>query len=230
MIIRKYGIELHRLTQEDIELVRIKRNSDAIRQHMFYREIITPEAQKQWFASIRNIYNYYFVIQYKGRKIGLIHGKNIDYEKRTSEGGIFIWDEEHLMSFVPALASITMIEVTFNILSLEATFAEVLSTNTRSKVYNRQLGYILHREDKSVGKEIHVLTRENYLQKGGKIKKAVQDISKDHSPLAWNDLDFSTVTPEEVKLLYEPLPTHIRYEVYKRLPTGLRLSERIIDT
>lgn len=213
MIVRKYGIELHRLIKENIELVRTKRNSDAIRQHMFYRGIITPEEQEKWFESICNIYNYYFVIHYRGKKIGLIHGKNVDYEKRTAEGGIFIWEEEYWTSFVPALASVTMIELTFNILSLKATYAEVLNTNMRSKAYNEQLGYTLHSEDKSTGKEIYVLTHENYIAKGTKIKQAVQHITKDHSPLTWKDLDFSTVTREEVHQLYEPMPAYLKEEI-----------------
>lgn len=221
MIVRKYNIELHRLTEKDIELVRVQRNSDAIRQHMFYRDIITPAAQRKWFASICNIHNYYFVIHYQGKKIGLIHGKNVDYEKRTAEGGIFIWEEEHWSSFVPALASIAMIELTFNILTLRATFAEVRSTNTRSKTYNEQLGYVLHSEEKSIGKEIHVLTYENYLTKGMKIRQAVQSLSKDHSPLTWSDIDFSVVTGRDIRLLYEPMPEELKKEIFRRIPSRL---------
>ena len=58
MIIRKYGISLERLTEEDIELVRQHRNSEFIRKRMFYQKMITEEEQKKWFQSINNDFNY----------------------------------------------------------------------------------------------------------------------------------------------------------------------------
>ena len=60
MIIRKYGIVLRRLQHKDIELVRVKRNQDSVRNFMFYQKKITETEQEEWFKSINNIYNYYF--------------------------------------------------------------------------------------------------------------------------------------------------------------------------
>ena len=217
MIIRKYGIELHRLSKADIELVRTKRNSDAIRNNMFYREIITPEQQEKWFETTRNIHSYYFVIHHKGNKIGLIHGRNTDYEKRSSEGGIFIWDENYWSSIMPVVASIIMIEISFNIIGLDRTYAEVRSENERSKYYNAQLGYILVNEDKAAGKEVHVLTHENYLKKGIKIREAVRRLAKDDSTVSWDDLDFSNVAEEDIRLMYDPLPGYLKEEFSKRI-------------
>ena len=113
MIIQKYGIVLRRLQHKDIELVRTKRNQDSIRNYMFYQKEITAEEQEEWFKSTNNIYNYYFIIESDNKKVGLINGKNIDYEKRTSEGGIFIWDEEYRDIQVSAIASLIMAEFTF---------------------------------------------------------------------------------------------------------------------
>jgi RimJ/RimL family protein N-acetyltransferase len=217
MIVRKYNIELHRLRREDIELVRVKRNSEGIRRQMFYQQEITEEEQEIWFSSVRNIYNYYFIIQHGGKKVGLIHGKNIDYDKRTAEGGIFIWDEACHNNFVPISASLIMIDLTFNILALESTFAEVRASNVRSKHYNAALGYERHKEDTSIGKEVFVLTAANHCRKAKKIREAISRLSGDHTPLAWDDIDFSTVSAGELKILYEPLPAALRNEVFKRV-------------
>lgn len=54
MIISKYNIRYIRLQEEDIELVRKWRNHPSITKYMVYREEITPEMQKKWFASINN--------------------------------------------------------------------------------------------------------------------------------------------------------------------------------
>jgi hypothetical protein len=47
MIINKYGVKLCRLQEEDLELVRNKRNSLPVRRNMFFQKTITSEMQKK---------------------------------------------------------------------------------------------------------------------------------------------------------------------------------------
>ena len=101
MKLSKYGITLARLREEDTELVRQWRNSPQITQFMEYREYITPEMQQDWFKSIDNFDNFYFVIEYEGKKIGLINSSKIEWDTVSSEGGIFLWDEQYYETFVP---------------------------------------------------------------------------------------------------------------------------------
>ena len=115
MKIRKYGITLIRLKEEHLELVRKWRNNPEIQQHMEYQEYITPEMQKNWFSSINNIYNSYYIIEYEKKYIGLINEKNIDYENKTAEAGLFIWDKNYLNTHIPLLASLSMLEIGFHI-------------------------------------------------------------------------------------------------------------------
>ena len=88
LILSQYDIELQRLTRTDIELVRSWRNQDRIRNQMFYTDLITEQEQELWFHSVNNALNYYFLIVFKSKKIGLIHAKNIDLEVGYGEGGI----------------------------------------------------------------------------------------------------------------------------------------------
>ena len=101
MKLYKYGITLERLKEADIELVRQWRNSDPVRLNMAYREIISPEQQLQWFRSVDNLENNYLLIYYKGEKIGLLNDKNVDWEARTSESGLFLGRTEFYSTFVP---------------------------------------------------------------------------------------------------------------------------------
>lgn len=210
MIIHKYGITLRRLTEEDIELVRIMRNSDAIRSTMFYRELISPQQQKQWFDSINNIYNYYFIIEFEGKKVGLISGKNINYTEQTAEGGIFIWEENLWSGFVPALASLCVIDMAFNMLGCKKVNAEVHTANQRSITYNKLLGFILESENKEQQKQILVLSKESYFKRADKIRQSVFHFSKDHSELSWNDIDLSEVPAAELKRLYTGFPDKLQ--------------------
>ena len=83
MIIKKFGITFKRLEKNDIELLRQWRNAPSISQYMEYREHITPEMQEEWFESVNNNNNLYFIIEYKGKKIGPTNGKDIDWEKHS---------------------------------------------------------------------------------------------------------------------------------------------------
>jgi len=49
MKLHNYGLTLSRLTRNEIEFVRQKRNSEEVRRYMEFREEITPEMQQQWF-------------------------------------------------------------------------------------------------------------------------------------------------------------------------------------
>ena len=210
MKIRKYGITLHRLREEHLELVRQMRNRESIRKYMFYKEEITPEMQQKWFQTIFDIHNYYFVIEYNKELIGLVHGKNIDYINRTTEGGIFIWEEKYWSTPVPALVSIIMDDLTFRLMEMKKTYAEVQMKNERQISYNKQLGYDLEDFNESEGKLMMVLTRESYHTKGKKIREAVMKLGKDLIPLSWNDVDLEDVTQEEIKYQYSGLPEHLQ--------------------
>jgi hypothetical protein len=72
------GLVAERLKEKDIELIRQWRNSDTIRKNMLYQEIITPEKQLKWFHSINNFNNFYFIVEYKGRKVGLVNIKDVN--------------------------------------------------------------------------------------------------------------------------------------------------------
>jgi RimJ/RimL family protein N-acetyltransferase len=215
MIIRKYGIVLRRLQHRDIELIRSKRNQDSVRNFMFYQKEITKVEQEEWFETINNIYNYYFIIECDNKKVGLINGKNIDYEKRTSEGGIFIWDENFRDVQVSAIASLIMAEFTFMIFNFNKTYAEVLGTNLGQVRYNEFMGYEL---EKQVGDKLtYSLSKESYLQKRIRLIKAVESLTRDKTPISWIDLDFSETEHQEIQDLYKGLPIYIQDDLDKIL-------------
>lgn len=198
MIIRKYGLELHRLTQSDIELVRQMRNRDDIRRNMIDQHLITPEEQVRWFQSINNMNNYYFVVHYLGKKVGLIYGKNMDWEKRENEAGIFIWEPALIGSAIPTIASILMMELSYRIVQLERTFARINPDNTRTRHYNLAMGYV-----PTEAPNLLVLTRENFLRKADYLRRLASR-GKDTTPLSMNDIEIPF--REESRHLYENLP------------------------
>ena len=170
----KYGIILERLREKDIEMVRLWRNSDPVRLNMRYQDIITQEQQLEWFNSVNNLQFNYLMIHYQGEKIGLMNDKNIDWEARTSESGIFLGRTEFYNTFVPFLVSVAGIETMFFMLGWEKQYAHILRTNNNAIKYNLQLGYQLCEGQTDIDYQLFEMTRKSFEQKAGKIRKAVR--------------------------------------------------------
>jgi RimJ/RimL family protein N-acetyltransferase len=171
MILSKGNFRFIKLQQDDLELVRQWRNSPRISQFMEYREYITPEKQQEWFESVNNQFNLYFLIEYEFKKIGLINAKDIDWDKASIEGGIFFWEEEIYNTPIPAFVSILFAELMIRILHLTV-YAHILKTNDRAIRYNLQLGFELCSGQETVENQQYVLTPESYLEKSARLRKA----------------------------------------------------------
>lgn len=170
MILKGYGINLIRLTEEYIELVRLQRNADHVRNAMDFRQEITKEMQLKWFQSIDNIHNNYMLIERDQKMIGLINGAGIDWDKKTTgSGGIFIWDKTYWATSVPSAAALLLTDTSV-FFGLEKTFAKVMNDNQKAKTFNRRLGYTLLEEHERFC--TYELLMSNYEIKRKKLRKA----------------------------------------------------------
>lgn len=196
------------------------RNKHEIRSKMFYRKLISKDQQEAWFNSINNMFNYYFIIRHENKKIGLIHGKNSNFEKREDEGGIFIWDSALLGTGIPTKASICFIECSFQILRRERIIAKVRKDNPSAYHYNLGLGYA---PDES-NENYLFLTKETFEKKSPKLRWLASGM-KNIPPLSINDIEI----PEASKYrhLYEHLPDDILDIIRPKLlvSDGWQLSE-----
>jgi len=174
MKLHNYGLTLSRLTRNEIEFVRQKRNSEEVRRYMEFREEITPEMQQQWFDRINNFDNFYYIIEYKGRKIGLINDKNMDWEARISESGLFFWDKEYINTFFPILASLVLLDVGFYYLDWYKSFIHVMRDNPKAIEYVHQIGYKLCDGQEKAKNQLYFLTKENFEKKGRKMRQAAE--------------------------------------------------------
>ncbi len=194
MIVKQYGVTYHRVLPKDLETLRYWRNQAFIRNTMQFKEYITPLMQQQWFEKINNPYNYYFIIQYQGKKIGLINCKDTDKDTRLAEGGIFIWDSDYWGTSIPVFASLTMLEAVFEIFkSGEASVATVAVDNKKALDFNLMLGYEI-KETSADGKwNKLLLTKERYKEFCARLIKAARILHKD-------DADFKMIgSPNDIQ-------------------------------
>lgn len=162
--IEKYDVKLLPLTRSKIEMIRQWRNDPKISQYMEYREIISPEMQQKWFESVCNQNNYYFLIEFEGKEIGMTDIKKIDYCDRSSEGGIFIYDDNYLNSDVAIRVSLCSIDFGTDILNTETGIAHILRDNKRAIDYNKMLGYVLLPGQEDIEKQKYILSKDNYFK------------------------------------------------------------------
>ena len=174
MVIENYGIKLKRLEWEDIEMVRMWRNSDFVRKYMLYKDYISIEMQKKWFYSISNDRNYFFIIYLENYPVGLTEVKNIN--NKVGNLGIFFATPEVLKN-VPMLSYrviFSMVDLAFTQLKLEKLEASVYQDNIRAKHFNESFGFIPIDSDSTKEFENYVLIPENYRLKSKKIKKLLE--------------------------------------------------------
>lgn len=165
-IINKYGVTLRPLTHDKIELVRKWRNDPKISQYMEFRGVITPEMQEKWFERIsKSGSDFYFLMVVDGKEIGLINVKDVDWDKKTGETGIFIWDDDYLNSDYAIRFIIAIHDFSFEELGLESLHGHTLSNNKRANRLNKAIGYDVLPSQEIVANKACFLIKENYYKK-----------------------------------------------------------------
>jgi len=173
LILKQFDVRLIRLSEEDLEMVRLWRNDAHVVNQMVYKEYITPEMQLEWFKSINNPYNYYFVIEFEGKKVGLINAKNYSLEEGFGEGGIFIGEKEYEDSFAAAYASLTLLNFVFyRMKNINYSKIRILKVNARAIQYNKLLGYEVIENESDTLNLILGLSKERFKSVGLKLNKA----------------------------------------------------------
>ena len=224
MIVTKGNISFKRLQLEDIELVRNWRNSKEIRKYMAYRDYITPEMQEKWFHSINNNNNLYFIFEFKGEKIGLFNGKDIDWKKGTMETGIFIAVEKHTNTELPLLAVLSFGELGLRIFNMTS-YAHMLKTNKRAIRYNKLLGFELCENQENEENQLYLLNRDRFFKRTKLLRPALYKLmGVTESILKFNEEDrksgfqdflMQQIDPNAIKEIFEKNGhTHLTFKLF----------------
>lgn len=160
MVIEKYGIVLRRLTHDKIELVRNWRNDPKISQYMEFQDYITPEMQQRWFEKINNENNFYFIIEFEGKEVGLSQIKDI--QNQTGEFGIFIADLSARGKKISYRTNMSLIEYGFNSLGLHTLIVHIKKDNPVSQKVQTNLGFTLEPNQEDILNQLYTLQKDRY--------------------------------------------------------------------
>ena len=181
LILSQYDVRLIRVQAEHLSLILRWRNNDWVRKNMFVQDILQEKDQLAWFNSINNASNYYFIIEYLGEKVGLIHAKNFSEEDGIGEGGIFIGEYDYLETWASVMASICLLNFIFAKTNINRSMVRVQAHNRRAISYNLKLGYKIDFEDANELRMI--LYKEDFLNKTSVLKSVLSKISKGQDAL-----------------------------------------------
>lgn len=171
MEISNYDVSLELLTEDKIEMVRQWRNDPKIQQYMEYRDEITPEMQAKWFKKLNNGKdNFYFIIKYKEEEIGLINVKDVDYEKKSGESGVFIYEDKYLNTDISYRAHLVMFDYMFDVVGLQTIYSHMLKSNKRAQRFGIFLGAHLIPGQENVENQLYVKTRDDYFNNKNRIR------------------------------------------------------------
>lgn len=150
MEIHFLNYSLIKIQKHHLELLRNWRNNE-VREFMIYQEYISETMQQEWFDSINNQNNFYFLISKKEIPVGLIDIKNINWNDNTAETGIYIANPESRLSDVSSIAIVMSAAFIAKILHLKSIYGKVLSSNKQAIAFNLASGFkIISKEDNIV--------------------------------------------------------------------------------
>ncbi len=200
LILSQYDVRLIRVQAEHLSLILRWRNNDWVRKNMFVQDILKEKDQLAWFNSINNASNYYFIIEYLGEKVGLIHAKNFSEEDGIGEGGIFIGEYDYLETWASVMASICLLNFIFAKTNINRSMVRVQAHNRGAISYNLKLGYKIDYQDANELRMI--LDKEDFLYKTTVLKSVLSKISKGQDALILEG-EKSSNTINQINRLFE---------------------------
>jgi hypothetical protein len=171
MIINYYDVQIRRIKEEDLELIRYWRNTDKISSKMQYRETISRTTHRDWFNKINNVQKgFAFIIEYKNQPVGMVHSFD-DADNLHVESGMFLWEEHYWSSYVPVMVSIMLTDIGFYLAQNKESYIKILKNNINTISYNLQFGYKLCKGENDKVNQQYVLNLNNYEAKSRTIKE-----------------------------------------------------------
>ncbi len=135
-------INLRLLEIDDIELVRIWRNSPEVAQYMYNEKYISEEDQSRWFEKIKNeATSIYWIIEYEGKKLGLASLTGIDKTLSSCYWAFYLGDLSVRGGGVGAKIEYNVLEYVFNELKLNKLRCEVFVSNDKVIKMHEKFGF-----------------------------------------------------------------------------------------
>jgi UDP-4-amino-4,6-dideoxy-N-acetyl-beta-L-altrosamine N-acetyltransferase len=141
-----FNVLLKPLQPDDLEQLRLWRNSPEISNQMLDQAEISAEQQQSWFERIcSDQRQMQFVIYYKNQKVGACNLKSPTAltvtECEAVETGFYLGEAKYRGTILAFFAALALNQYAFEQLGKKTLLAQVKNTNSAALRFNEQLGY-----------------------------------------------------------------------------------------
>ena len=143
-------VELRELSLNDTEKIVRWRNQDFVLENFIDKRLITKESHINYYHSrIETGLVKQFIIVCDDIDVGTTFLRDIDYQKKDAEFGIFIGEKDYLSKGVGSKAAKLIVEFGFDQLKLD----RILTNNTRAQKSYEKVGFHLDDSNKYLKNE-----------------------------------------------------------------------------
>ena len=124
-------VTIRPITYDDTEDIIRWRNSDFVRSRFIDQTLFTKESHEKWlknFVETGKVAQ--FIILFNEKSVGSVYLRDIDYDKKSAEYGIFIGEESARGNGVGTKSAALILQYAFEELKLEKIFLRVYKDNT----------------------------------------------------------------------------------------------------
>lgn len=135
---------LKSITSEDTDLILRWRNSDNVKKYFIDQRELRKEDHMRWLkikAETGSIVQFIISQQESRRPVGTVFLKNIDYQNRKAEYGIFLGEEECTGKGTGTAVARRMTAYAFQELKLHKLYLRVLEDNLRAVACYEKAGF-----------------------------------------------------------------------------------------
>lgn len=141
MILERNNIELRSITIEDTDLIIKWRNKESVKKHFLYQQPFTREGHIKWLNEMvfsGKTEQFIIIDKAEDKSIGSVFLRDIDYDNKKAEYGIFIGEDLARSRGIGTLVAKMIVEYGFEQLKLHKIFLRVFADNERAiKCYNK---------------------------------------------------------------------------------------------
>ncbi|CAL66986.1 UDP-4-amino-4,6-dideoxy-N-acetyl-beta-L-altrosamine N-acetyltransferase [Christiangramia forsetii] len=151
------------INEDDLETIRTWRNSSEVSKYMYTDNLISSDQQESWFKKISLEKNSrYWIIEYQGRKLGLVYIIDIDTYNSKCFWGFYLGDTSIRGEGIGKKVEFNLLNYVFEDLKLNKLCGEVLSFNIRVLEMHSKFGFkkegLLKQHVKKNGEFVDVIT------------------------------------------------------------------------
>ncbi len=137
------NLRLRPITFDDTDLIVKWRNNERVRSNFIYRGEFTADIHKNWMETkVKSGVVIQYIIEDKGRPVGSVYYRDINYSYNSAEFGIFIGEESATGNGVGVRSLKMFLEFGFGYLNLHRVSVRVLSDNTISYKMCSRAGFV----------------------------------------------------------------------------------------